>query len=175
MYSRGDEPWMIWMMIMMLAKFIAEPCRKISRGALINKLIVCMTIFDQELIQSFLISFKVTRYLLSDAMVALHWTSGVNHPPYRSISIDIFISIITEAWLRSCCTYQSVCPRQTCWRRRRSPPGHTAVAGEHTGTRASGRERAARSLRSAAMTSRTFIQTQLCISVAMYVTFNFRI
>lgn len=125
-----------------------------------------MTIFDQEWIQSFLISFKVTRYLLSDAMVALQWNSGVNHPPYRSISIDVFINIITEAWLRSYCTYQSVCPRQTCWRRRRSPPGHTAVGGEHTGTRASGRERAARS---AAMTSRTFIQP-----VSVYFRFIFR-
>lgn len=83
----------IWMIIMMLAKFIAEPCSKINQGALINILIVCITIFDQEWIQSLLKSFKATRYLLSDAMVALHWTSGFNHPAYRSISIDIFISI----------------------------------------------------------------------------------
>lgn len=163
---------MIWMM---LAQFIAEPCRKISQRALINKLILCMRILDRELIQSFIKSFKATRYLLSDAMFALHWTTGVSHPPYRSISIHIFIS-------KAPGNQRGLATGPTA---RMSPSVPDKPAGDggeahrdtllsrarmHTGTRASGRERAARSLRSAATTSRTFIQTQL-----VQVIFSFRI
>lgn len=160
---------MIWMMTMMLAKFIAQPCRKISQGALINILILCMTIFDQEWVQSFVILSKATRYLLSDAMVALHWTSGVNRPPYRSISIDIFISLkhwgFKEAW-RPVQMYVSARLSPTNLLERDGGEAHRDTllsrTRTHTGTRAFGRERAARSLRSAAMTSRTFIHVSVC-------------
>lgn len=75
---------------MMLGQFIAQPCcSKTSQWALINKLILCITIFDQKWIQPFIISFKAT--LLT---IWCHGRVGLiprRQSPALSINIDRYL------------------------------------------------------------------------------------